>query len=152
MIGRKLRLSLFICILLISTSCTVPNFRDGFNERLLEHREITNGALRERYSVITYEREIQGGGTQTSDPVLVRDPVSLGKQLETLQGKTGCPVFELPEAKAMPKLPKLSARQSNDPEETGAVLIDHIAELRDYIKTREQQLLKSYGDYREKCK
>ena len=144
MISRRLRVGLFIVILLVSTSCTAP-LRPSNDDWKLPNTKIEPGAVRERYSVITYEREIGKDGVAKS--FVVEGP----SVLATEPDKGKCKLYRLPDSELIPKLPRLTEEERNDPELAGLALLRHITELRNHINKREHELNKSYGKYRDDC-
>lgn len=145
--GRRLRIAFFIFILLISTSCA-RLYPSGLQQRSSndEVKVTGNETIKERYEIITYEREISGSGSKQGPEPFV--PEMLIRKKDT---QKSCDKFVLPTKRKLPDIPVVGGLIGGNPEEMGEVLIDHIRDIRDFYRDRESEIQERYQAYLKSC-
>lgn len=91
----------------------------------------------ERYTIMTYERR------NGNEPLVVEE--------SAVATPSECSPYKIPKPPDFPAIPEITARQARDPNVVENILVNHIAELREYARGYQSGIEANYLAYRADC-
>jgi len=145
------RLLLVPGLFLSLVSCQLPPDRGATSTIATQVTE--QGSTRERYTVITYEREHKGPVSSVEDeaPLVLTNPTPSPSLPSPAGSGTGCVSFDLPPTKPLPDIPTFTVAEQREPCRVCDALVEHIAKLRNYARQRDKAVEGAYLEYHKKC-
>lgn len=145
------RLLLVPGLFLSLVSCQMPPDRGASSTMSTQVTE--QGSTRERYTVITYEREHKGpvSSVEDEEPLVLTNPTPTPSLPSPDSSGAGCVSFDLPASKPLPPIPTFTVAEQREPCRVCDALVEHIEKLRNYARQRDKAVEGAYLEYHKKC-